>query len=471
VEDSRNLEEKSTVQPEGTVKEETLRRLNDIRAQTEEVENQIRRRLFLQPFANQTHGFVGADISLAVKEAAMHALRKGLEKVPPKDLKEGKIDKTLITSIRVTQDDFQAALRHVEPSAMREVLIEVPDVSWDQVGGLSDVKEELREAVEWPIRYPVLFRQLQTKTPKGILLFGPPGTGKTLMAKAVAHESECNFISVKGPELLSKWVGESEKGIREVFRKARQAAPSIIFFDEIDSLVPKRGNFSDATHVTESVVSQILTEMDGMEELKNVTIIAATNRPDMLDDALMRPGRLERHIFVPPPDKDGRKQIFEVYLKDADNLLTSDVTLDSLVDKTEGYVGADIEALVREAKLAAMREFISLMAGRTDREMEEAVANVRITSRHFEEAFGRVKASLDEDLQMRYAFESWEILFNQDQRKILEKAGKIISSADALSIPDEDIHVLKNLLFTGTKKDFTRIQERTQELDMKYGHN
>ena len=467
-EDISNLEAKIANDQNTESKAESERRLTDIKAQKEEVENQIRRRLFLQPFANQTHGFVGADISLTVKEAAMHALRKGLEKVPPKDLKEGKIDKNLIASIRVTSGDFQAALSHVEPSAMREVLIEVPDVSWDQVGGLEEVKKDLREAVEWPLRYPQLFSHLQTKTPKGILLFGPPGTGKTMMAKAVAHESECNFISVKGPELISKWVGESEKGVREVFRKARQAAPSIIFFDEIDSLVPKRGSYSDATHVTESVVSQILTEMDGMEELKNVTIIAATNRPDMLDDALMRPGRLERHIFVPPPGKEGRKQIFEVYLKDSGTLLTADVIIDDLALKTEGYVGADIEALIREAKLAAMREFIALMAGRTDRELEEAVANVRITSRHFNEAFGRVKGSLDETTRERYVRDSWKILYNQDQKKILEKAAFIITSAENLGIPENEISELKDAIYSGTIKDFTGIEKHTQELDKKY---
>ncbi|WP_319578200.1 CDC48 family AAA ATPase [uncultured Methanospirillum sp.] len=466
--EARRSSDEESQNEKGAEGEEIERRLSDVKAQKEEVENQIKRRLFLQPFANQTHGFVGADISLTVKEAAMHALRKGLEKVPPKDLKEGKIDKSLIASIRVTLGDFQAALSHVEPSAMREVLIEIPDVSWSQVGGLEEVKKDLKEAVEWPLRYPQIFSHLQTKTPKGILLFGPPGTGKTQMVKAVAHESECNFISVKGPELISKWVGESEKGIREVFRKARQAAPSIIFFDEIDSLVPKRGSYSDATHVTESVVSQILTEMDGMEELKNVTIIAATNRPDMLDDALMRPGRLERHIFVPPPDKEGRRQIFEVYLKDAGTLLTADVTIDQLVEKTEGYVGADIEALIREAKLAAMREFIALMAGRTDRELEEAVANVRITSRHFDEAFGRVKGSLDDTARERYTRESWQILYNQDQKKILVKAAFIIASSENRGIPEDEIKDLKAKVYGGTIKDFTSIEKQTQELDKRY---
>ena len=251
----------------------------------------------------------------------------------------------------MTNDDFDEARKHVEPSAMREVLVEVPDITWDDVGGLDEVKKELQEAVEWPLKYPAIFERLKTKPPKGILLFGPPGTGKTLLAKAVANESECNFISIKGPELLSKWVGESEKGVRDIFRKARQASPAIIFFDEVDALVPKRGMYVGSSHVTESVVSQILTELDGLEELKDVTVIAATNRPDMIDEALLRPGRIERHIYVPPPDAEGRKKIFDVYLREAGALLASDVSIDTLVTETEGFVGADIEALVREAKL------------------------------------------------------------------------------------------------------------------------
>lgn len=465
--DLKDIEDKLLAESDSQKKEDLLRKQSDIKAQIEEIDATIRRRLFLQPFANQTHGFVGADISLAVKEAAMHALRKVLEKVPPKDLKEGKIDKNLIASIKVTQDDFQSALTHVEPSAMREVLIEIPDVTWDNIGGLEPIKKELQEAVEWPIRYPQIFRHLQTKTPKGILLFGPPGTGKTLMAKAVAHESECNFISIKGPEIISKWVGESEKGIREVFRKARQAAPSIIFFDEIDALVPKRGSYSDATHVTESVVSQILTEMDGMEELKNVTIIAATNRPDMLDDALLRPGRLERHIHVPPPDLEGRKKIFEVYLKDADTILTSDITIDELVNKTDGFVGADIEALVREAKLAAMREFIYLMKGRTDREMEEAVKNVRITGKHFDEAFSRVRASLDDSTREQYERQAWDILYNQDQREILTHAVRVLHQRSVQERDDPRVKSLYDEIYTRPIKDFPLIKKISEELDKK----
>lgn len=465
--DLKDIEDKLNAEKDSQKKEELSRKLSDIQAQIEEIDATIRRRLFLQPFANQTHGFVGADISLAVKEAAMHALRKVLEKVPPKDLKEGKIDKNLIASIKVTQEDFQSALTHVEPSAMREVLIEVPDVTWDNIGGLEPIKKELQEAVEWPIRYPQIFRHLQTKTPKGILLFGPPGTGKTLMAKAVAHESECNFISIKGPEIISKWVGESEKGIREVFRKARQAAPSIIFFDEIDALVPKRGSYSDATHVTESVVSQILTEMDGMEELKNVTIIAATNRPDMLDDALLRPGRLERHVHVPPPDKEGRKKIFEVYLKDAETILTSDITIDELVTRTDGFVGADIEALVREAKLAAMREFIYLMKGRTDREMEEAVKNVRITGKHFNEAFDRVRPSLDDSTREQYERQAWDILYNQDQREILNHAVMVMHQRSVHEKEDPRVKSLYEEIYTRHIKDFPLIKKLSEELDKK----
>lgn len=459
-----DLDKKIKAEQNEEEKEKLVRKQNDLQKQLNEIDTTIKKRLFLQPFANQTHGFVGADISLTVKEAVMHALRKVLEKLNPKDRKEGKIDKKLTESIRITREDFQSALTHVEPSAMREVLIEIPDVSWDQIGGLEPVKKELREAVEWPIRYPQLFRQLQTKTPKGILLFGPPGTGKTLMAKAVAHESECNFISVKGPELISKWVGESEKGIREVFRKARQAAPSIIFFDEIDALVPKRGSYSDATHVTESVVSQILTEMDGMEELKNVTIIAATNRPDMLDDALLRPGRLERHLYVPPPDPEGRKKIFEVYLKDADTLLTNDITIDELVAKTEGFVGADIEALIREAKLAALREFVHLMEGRNSREMEEAVSNVRITGKHFSEAFNRVKGSLDTVAKERYARQAWEILFNQDQQEILNMAAMILHKQGEHR-DDERVKRLYDEVYNRNEIDFALIKNLSGELD------
>ncbi len=315
----------------------------------------------IEEYARSTHGFVGADISLLAKEAAMHAIRE----IIPKINLEEEIPAEVIEDLRVNNDDFIEAMKHVEPSAMREVLVEIPDVSWEDVGGLEEVKSELTEAVEWPLKYPEVFAQLATAPPRGILLFGPPGTGKTLLAKAVANESESNFISVKGPELLSKWVGESEKGVREIFRKARQAAPSIIFFDEIDALMPKRGTYIGSSHVTESVVSQILTELDGLEELNNVMVLGATNRPDMLDEALLRPGRLDRIIYVPPPDREGRKKIFEVYLRDQE-ILARDINIDELVDRTEGYVGADIEAIVREAKARGYAQ-VHRNDGREDR--------------------------------------------------------------------------------------------------------
>jgi transitional endoplasmic reticulum ATPase len=414
----------------------------------------------IEHYADSTHGFVGADIALLVKEAAMHALRKILPKI---DLDQ-EIPAELLEDLKVTGADFDEARKHVEPSAMREVLVEVPEVTWDDVGGLDDVKQELKEAVEWPLRFPMVFEKLQTKPPKGILLFGPPGTGKTLLAKAVANESECNFISVKGPELLSKWVGESEKGVREIFRKARQAAPSIIFFDEVDALVPKRGAFLGSSHVTESVVSQILTELDGLEELKNVTVIGATNRPDMLDPALMRPGRMERHIYVPPPDAVSRKKIFAVYLKDAGALLTEDVSIDDLIRETEHYVGADIEALVREAKLAAMREFITKMAGKSPEEMSDAAGNIRLTRNHFLEAETKVKASLDDESLEAAERQAWEMLYSGEQKETLEEAMGVVHRAKLLKKQEPDTRDLRALVFARTK-DWNEIRKGTHQLE------
>jgi transitional endoplasmic reticulum ATPase len=419
----------------------------------------------IEEYANSTHGFVGADISLLVKEAAMHALRK----VIPQIKIDEDIPNEVLDELKVTNDDFAEARKHVEPSAMREVLVEVPDVTWKQVGGLEEVKQELKEAVEWPIKYPDVFERLHTKAPKGILLFGPPGTGKTLLAKAVANESECNFIAVKGPELLSKWVGESEKGVREIFRKARQASPSIIFFDEVDALVPKRGTYAGSSHVTESVVSQILTELDGMEELKNVTILAATNRPDMLDDALLRPGRLERHIYVPAPDEESRKKIFDVYLGgETGNILAKDVDIDVLVKKTTGYVGADIEALVREAKMAAMRDFIVEMGGRSEQERKDAIKNVMLTKAHFDAAVSKVKGSLDEDAMEKSERQSWEMLYNQEQREILNKAAVLVTGAGMgrRKADEKAIQDLRRLTFA-RKKDFTAISSMAEALEKK----
>jgi transitional endoplasmic reticulum ATPase len=419
----------------------------------------------IEEFANSTHGFVGADISLLVKEAAMHALRK----VIPQIKIDEEIPNEVLDALRVTNDDFAEARKHVEPSAMREVLVEVPDITWKQVGGLEETKQELKEAVEWPLKYPDVFERLQTKPPKGILLFGPPGTGKTLLAKAVANESECNFIAVKGPELLSKWVGESEKGVREIFRKARQASPSIIFFDEIDALVPKRGTYQGSSHVTESVVSQILTELDGMEELKNVTILAATNRPDMLDEALLRPGRLERHIYVPAPDEESRKKIFEVYMSgETGSILAKDVDIDLLVQQTEGYVGADIESIVREAKMAAMREFITMMGTRGEQERKDAIKNVMITKAHFDEAIGKVKGSLDRDAIEKSEQQSWQMLYNQEQRTILEKAVSTVRRATISHKKNDDpaISDLRAACYK-RKKDFSGIAKLTETLEKK----
>ena len=416
-------------------------------------------------FANSTHGFVGADIALLVKEAAMHALRK----VIPQIKIDEDIPNEVLDQLKVTNADFAEARRHVEPSAMREVLVEVPDVTWKQVGGLEDVKQELKEAVEWPIKYPDVFERLQTRAPKGILLFGPPGTGKTLLAKAVANESECNFIAIKGPELLSKWVGESEKGVREIFRKARQASPSIIFFDEIDALVPRRGTYAGSSHVTESVVSQILTELDGMEELRNVTILAATNRPDMLDEALLRPGRLERHIYIPVPDEESRKKIFEVYLGgETGNILAKDVDFWALVKKTGGYVGADIEALIREAKMTAMRDFIVEMGGRSEQERKDAIKNVMLTKAHFDAAVLRVKGSLDEDAIEKSELQAWEMLYNKEQREILSRASRLVKSAGTghKKADEKTVQELRRMT-VARKKDFAAIDKMADTLEKK----
>ena len=304
----------------------------------------------LDKIANTTHGFVGADLESLCKEAAMRVVRRIL----PEIQNDEEIPKEVMEKIVVTGDDFKSAQKEIQPSALREVLVQIPDIKWDDVGGLEDVKQELKEAVEWPLKHPDTFQRLGIRPPKGTLLYGIPGTGKTLLAKAVASESEANFISVKGPELLSKWVGESEKGVREVFRKAKQAAPTVIFFDEIDAIASARSGNDTDSGVTKRVVNQLLTEMDGLEELEDVAIIAATNRPDILDAGLMRPGRFDRHIQVKEPDEEARLAIFEVHTKDMP--LAKDVNLKKLAKNTEGYVGADIEAVCREAAMLTLRD-------------------------------------------------------------------------------------------------------------------
>jgi len=337
----------------------------------------------LKRLSEVTHGFVGADLASLSKEAAMIVLRRAL---PDMNLKEDEaIAQELLDKLFIHQKDFLEALKVVRPSAMREVLIQVPNVHWDDVGGLNDVKQELKEAVEWPLKHEDAFSRLGVKPPKGVLLYGPPGTGKTLLAKAVANESEANFILIKGPEMLSKWVGESEKAVRKIFEKARQASPSIIFFDEIDSIAPRRGGSGGESNVTERVVNQLLTEMDGLQELTDVVIVAATNRPDIIDTALLRPGRFDRIIYAPVPDKETRKKIFSVHTKPMK--LDKDVDLNALAERTEGYVGADIEAVCREAAIMALRKDIK-------------AKNVRME--FFDEALNKVGPSTTKDIEDAY---------------------------------------------------------------------
>ncbi|MFB6173520.1 MAG: AAA family ATPase, partial [Halobacteriales archaeon] len=348
----------------------------------------------LGQYAENTHGFVGADIESLAKEAAMNAVRRIRPEI---DLEEDEIPAEVLENLRITEDDFRDALKGIEPSAMREVFAEVPDVSWEEVGGLADTEERLRETIQWPLEYPQVFETLDINAAKGVLLYGPPGTGKTLLAKAVANEAESNFISIKGPELLNKYVGESEKGVREVFKKARQNAPTVIFFDEIDSIAAERGQHTGDSGVGERVVSQLLTELDGLEELEDVVVIATTNRPDLIDQALLRPGRLDRQLHVPVPEEEARRAVFEVHTREKP--LADDVDLDWLARRTENYVGADIEAVCREAAMAATREFVTSVS---PEEIEESVGNVRISRSHFEEALEEVNPSVDDETRERY---------------------------------------------------------------------
>ncbi|MEM3567151.1 MAG: AAA family ATPase, partial [Thermoplasmata archaeon] len=344
----------------------------------------------LAALADLTHGYSGADLAALVKEAGMKALRRILPNI---DLESEKIPVQTLNSIKVTKEDFIAAFREMEPSTLREVFIERPNVHWDDIGGLEAQKEELKEAVEWPLKYPALFKHFNTKPPKGILLYGPPGTGKTLLAKAVATESEANFISVKGPEFLSKWVGESEKAVRETFRKAKTAAPCVIFFDEIDAIVPVRGQSCDS-HVTERVISQMLSELDGIEELHNVVVIAATNRPDIIDPALLRPGRFDRLVYVPMPGKEERLSILKIHTRNMP--LADDVQLEKIVEMTENYNGADLAAVVQKASYLAMREFLNENNGRVE---EAKLKDVKVRMKHFEEALKQVKPLSKQEIE------------------------------------------------------------------------
>ena len=335
----------------------------------------------LDKLADMTHGYTGADLAALVKEAAMSALRRFLR---DKTIDLSKpIPPDLLSQLRVEMKDFLQAMNSVQPTLIREVFVEVPEVRWSDIGGLEDVKQQLREAVEWPLKYPQLFEKMGIRPPKGILLYGPPGVGKTLLAKAAATESEANFIAVNGPEILSKWVGESEKAIREIFRRARMVAPVIIFFDEIDAIAPVRGH--DVSGVTDRIVNQLLTEMDGIKPLRGVVVIAATNRPDLVDPALLRPGRFDRVIYVPPPDKKARLEILKIHTRKIP--LAEDVDLNKLAEMTEGYSGADLEALVREAVLIALRERLEVRP---------------VSMEYFMKALKVVKPSLTSDVDKRY---------------------------------------------------------------------
>jgi transitional endoplasmic reticulum ATPase len=358
----------------------------------------------LQAIAKVTHGFVGADLEALSKEAAMRSLRRVLPEI---DMEQSKIPVEVLNKIKITNKDFENSLKDVQPSAMREVQIQRPNIKWEEIGGLAEVKEELAEAIEWPLKHADLFSKADVKPPKGLLLYGPPGTGKTMIAKAVATTSEANFISVKGPELLSKWVGESEKGVREIFRKARQAAPCIVFFDELDAVAPRRGRSEGDAHVTERVISQMLTEMDGLEDLKGVVVIGATNRPDIIDEALLRPGRFDRTLEVPFPDKDAIKEILKIHTKKKP--LDSAVNLDRLVELTEGHTGADIAAIVNAAAMSAIKDHVAAINGRDKKHVEEGENKISVTMageedkekkvlkismKHFEAALGKVKKKI-----------------------------------------------------------------------------
>ena len=340
-----------------------------------------------------SHGYVGADLEYLCKEAAMKCLRRLLPEI---NLEDEKLSPETLDKLIVNGDDFQKALVEVIPSGMREVFIENPDVKWDEIGGLADVKRELQEAVEWPMKYPGLYDKLGHKMPRGILLHGPSGTGKTLLAKAVATESEANFVSVRGPELLSKWVGESERGIREIFRRARQASPSVIFFDEIDSIAPVRGAGGE-TAVTERVISQLLTELDGMENMHNVVVLAATNRADMIDTALLRPGRFDKIVQVPMPDKDSRKSILEIKAKDIPTVTDPKdpdyVNLEKIAENTDGMSGADVAAISNTAVSLVIHEFLD--AHPDVKEVEKSAKDTKVTMKHFEEATKKIRDQKD----------------------------------------------------------------------------
>jgi transitional endoplasmic reticulum ATPase len=355
----------------------------------------------LSSIAKVTHGFVGADLEAVCREAAMKSLRNVLPEI---NLEESKIPVETLNKIKIKPQDFETALKEVQPSALREVYVQSPNVKWTEIGGLESIKEELREAIEWPLKHSDLFTEADIVPPKGLLLYGPPGTGKTLIAKAVATNSDANFISIKGPELLSKWVGESEKGIREVFRKARQASPCVVFFDELDSVAPRRSSSgSGDSHVGDRLVSQLLTEMDGLQDLNGVVVIGATNRPDIIDEALLRPGRFDRILEIPLPDNDSIKEILKIHM--VRKPIDKSVELNKLVELCKGLSGADIAALVNAAALSAIKEHILTNRSEQNTERKELLyadesqpvsqkVPLNITMKHFEAALKKIKPHL-----------------------------------------------------------------------------
>ena len=376
----------------------------------------------LKSYAKVTHGFVGADLEMVAKEAAMRSLRRI---IPEINLKESKIPIGILNKIKITNQDFDGALKEVHPSAMREVLVQKPNIEWKDIGGLDNVKEELKEAIEWPLKHANLFNKAAIKPPKGILLYGPPGTGKTLLAKAVASTSESNFISIKGPELLSKWVGESEKGIREIFRKARQASPCVIFFDEIDAIAPRRSGYDAGdSHVTERLVSQMLTEIDGLEDLKGVVIIGATNRPDIIDEALLRPGRFDRLLEIPIPDNNTRKQILQIHLKKKP--LASDVDIDKLVALTDSFTGAEIESLVNASAIAAVKEHVIAKEQKEMHHDQKTDYNIKDISKINEQKESNLKKEEEEELAI--SMKHFESSFSKIAKKNKQSSLPRISS-------------------------------------------
>jgi len=404
----------------------------------------------LRNLAKVTYGYVGADLAALVKEAAMTAIRRIVPDILEKE-KEGPLPKEILEKLVITEEDLKEALKVVPPSAMREVLVEVPNVKWSDIGGLEEVKRMLKEMVEWPLKYGEIYKRLGIEPPKGILLYGPPGTGKTLLAKAVANEAGMNFITVRGPELLNKFVGESERALREIFRKARQVAPCIIFFDEIDAIAPKRGGHFDSG-VLDRLVNQLLTELDGITTRGDVVVIGATNRPDIIDPALLRPGRFDRIVYVPPPDKEARKKIFEIHTRKVP--LADDVDFEKLAEKTEGYSGADIAAVCREAALEALREkvreYVIFKIIEKTSEIYNALKEL-VGEEGVKEIYNSIYEGYEEKQRIRERY--------KDDPRVIELIDKLfekVSEINILDLEEEALSALKNEKITVHARHFEK---------------